>query len=314
MKKYIAIVVILILAGVVYWQGKKTEAPKFVSESASSTTSGWQTYKNEQYGFEFQYPKEWKTSDIFQNSYSALGNFEKQIVLVRADLEEKIKRSIIPDSDNGPVAAGDRALFFEPASKTRIEEIFAREKAFGFNFQRIRSSENWSVYKITARNDFTSGSYQIVIIQNSAGNGVVFETLYNGPTPKGELKTLLDDIADQFVPAISWQTYNKKDYANIQFSYPSDWVVRPIESTYGVNGSIYIAGLSLFSLDTRFESSPNGLIQIGGKGISSCLDVPRAVKCLGGGKSDGKPVVYTNSQDPEVLKVITKIFDSITTK
>jgi len=66
MKKYLIIAIVILVAGVaIFTTLNKVTSPTVPAETASSTTAGWQTYKNEQYGFEFQYPatepiKYWK--------------------------------------------------------------------------------------------------------------------------------------------------------------------------------------------------------------------------------------------------------------
>jgi len=60
----IAIIIILVLAilivgGVWWWTQKSTpEAPKTIGTPPVDETAGWQTYKNEKYGFEIKYPND----------------------------------------------------------------------------------------------------------------------------------------------------------------------------------------------------------------------------------------------------------------
>jgi hypothetical protein len=44
-----------------------------VHKSTTVDTSDWLTYRNEQYGFEFKYPKEWKLFTKINNGYSHIG-------------------------------------------------------------------------------------------------------------------------------------------------------------------------------------------------------------------------------------------------
>ena len=69
---------IIIAGGFFAWQYFGTLEqiqPRPAEQTTKDETTGWKTYQNEQYGFEFQYPKDWK---LFLNSDSinflVLGN------------------------------------------------------------------------------------------------------------------------------------------------------------------------------------------------------------------------------------------------
>lgn len=65
------IITIIITAVIVgfgtYWLTPKATAPTVSltpTPSASADTSGWKTYTNTQYGFEFKYPESWSTMQV----------------------------------------------------------------------------------------------------------------------------------------------------------------------------------------------------------------------------------------------------------
>jgi len=64
--KFLSIVIILaIIVGVgALWCAKRPEKPYQPVEIKKSETADWKTYKNEQYGFEFKYPKDWVNTVI----------------------------------------------------------------------------------------------------------------------------------------------------------------------------------------------------------------------------------------------------------
>jgi len=96
--KYFLIIIILILViggGIIYWQGKiineigefstinkpqeenvlPTDTSKTDTSQAENETADWKTYKNEKYGFEIKYPKNWQIESISKESavFSPLG-------------------------------------------------------------------------------------------------------------------------------------------------------------------------------------------------------------------------------------------------
>lgn len=58
----IIMVIILVVLGI-YFYSKTVSAPANVPSSATSTTSAWKTYMNNQYGFTFNYPFDWQLTE-----------------------------------------------------------------------------------------------------------------------------------------------------------------------------------------------------------------------------------------------------------
>ena len=60
-KKAVVIVVVMVILGGVAWWGlqQRGAVPVPATQTISVDTSGWKTYRNEQYGFEFRYPDGW---------------------------------------------------------------------------------------------------------------------------------------------------------------------------------------------------------------------------------------------------------------
>ncbi len=57
------IIILIIVAGGIYWFSQnKSVAPISPTDLISVDTSDWQTYRNEKYGFELKYPKDWEIS------------------------------------------------------------------------------------------------------------------------------------------------------------------------------------------------------------------------------------------------------------
>lgn len=100
MKKHLLIILILPLAltGCV-WFGQQTQTNESVdanqnvnAEQEDIDTSDWQTYRNEEYGFEFKYPQSWivEVSDgehNFADSFSLSGDDSRMTILPRGEFD-----------------------------------------------------------------------------------------------------------------------------------------------------------------------------------------------------------------------------------
>lgn len=68
-KLLIIIIILAIIVGVgVLWYAKRPEKPYQPVEVKKSETADWKTYKNEKYGFEIKYPKDWTIKEEVKNN------------------------------------------------------------------------------------------------------------------------------------------------------------------------------------------------------------------------------------------------------
>lgn len=104
---------VLIVAGVVCWYIKPYDSPSVLTPTATTstatttvvttppastaTTSGFKTYRNEEWGFEFEYPEGWKVAEnVYDNYYIQFnlillpetGIHHEEPVIVNIDLPE----------------------------------------------------------------------------------------------------------------------------------------------------------------------------------------------------------------------------------
>ncbi len=77
------IIVLIIVAGGIYWFSQDQSATPAPADSVTLDTSEWQTYRNEEYGFEFEYPQTYtvkvednnKNTIVFETDQLTFGVF-----------------------------------------------------------------------------------------------------------------------------------------------------------------------------------------------------------------------------------------------
>src|SRR3989338_10823227 len=118
-----AIIIIIAVLGVAFWpkqnQPSNTNQPVTVepdnNQPATTTepetitsdidTSGWQTYRNEEYGFEFKYPEGWEIVGLDNTGVGLLPPWKKQNIEYNGDtrifIRENVKHLSMQDFYNG---------------------------------------------------------------------------------------------------------------------------------------------------------------------------------------------------------------------
>jgi hypothetical protein len=110
----------------------------FVHKSTTVDTSDWLTYRNEQYGFEFKYPKEWKL-EIKKNN--------NQITTLEINFLENNKKSVnlkfillpsdkVRGSDLSIVSVTEKDLFIDGKKSTYYTSVdFENKKSYYINIE-----------------------------------------------------------------------------------------------------------------------------------------------------------------------------------
>jgi putative hemolysin len=113
------------------WQYYRGECKQGDNKTATTDISNWQTYRNDRYGFEFQYPKNWKIN-ISQDPISK-NSFEANSILIPAGhhigfgiVENKDNLDIITFWKNEYSWTGEQGASFR---NLRKENLFGSEAA-----------------------------------------------------------------------------------------------------------------------------------------------------------------------------------------
>jgi len=215
--------------------------------SEGTATAGWQTYRNEEYGFEFKYPGDWEKLEEKNNIfYLGLSTKEKD-------------RGIYPINSLGiQVSLEDFNSLEEWIESFRKDvTILKKERVMFKNYDGLAISELETI-------GGCSGEYIIILVNKK---------IFQFPDSTCEKDTLIDQILSTFkfnepIPAdwISWRAYDN----NIIIRIPPDWEIKQSEDSREI--SIYtskenkqmdysVIEIDLPSLNVRYAEQPEPLRQ-----------------------------------------------------
>jgi len=168
-----------------------------ISHEEATTTDqslkDWETYQNNKFGIEFKYPKNWKQSTIF----SSLG-YANSVVFVESSREADLKKSIIPDNDNGIVVIQGSALFITPIKDEPFLAYLEKNNTLAKTSEIMIGGKKALYILYTAETDpnkFGGGSTEMYVFKEQ---GFIVEAHYPNIRPEGQLKTMLDQILGTF--------------------------------------------------------------------------------------------------------------------
>ena len=160
------ILLIAIVIGGIFWLQNKNQAPVAAPVTTQSVpvtqtqitqpatqpvvdeTANWQTYTNEEYGFEIRIPKDWKNYSVDNIS--------------RLDYPGTILALELPTNDPSWLKIGEKkGIVFSVfiVSQTQADEINNKCKQVGsnilclFNEQKVGQNENYAFYLNSGSND-----------------------------------------------------------------------------------------------------------------------------------------------------------------
>jgi hypothetical protein len=193
---------ILVVVGLIYLAASRRQ-DQLINDQSSSVLSGWETYRSEEYGFEFNYPNDW---------------FEIQPAMDFKGI------GIGPDSNSVKIGI----TFYDDVSKVswsygskqpKTLEEYMKDPMFQ-NAKSIDFLGN-KAFSATVVNPAINYSATEILVEH---NNHIYEISYDNDTK-------IIDIAEKIIPTFkfiptvnettNWQTYSNEKYG-FEFSYPKD--------------------------------------------------------------------------------------------
>jgi len=251
--RYLLIILgILIIAGGAYgYVSYANKTPELTQEQESDTADlalseveGWQTYRNEEYGFEFKYPGDWNHQECSSDNFFLLGFGDADKLIIcgseappRAYVVVKVLGSKFSNSVEGDISRITSIL-----DSSRVEKIEV------YGVKALKISGTLKDFGGQELQGIPVGTKDITIVFDY--NDKLYNLIYFGLNGK-DFSRVFDQILSTFkfiepIPS-GWKTYRDKEY-NVEFKYPSDWELEGIsggalEIKTNPNGS---GGLDLY--------------------------------------------------------------------
>ena len=217
---FLIVVAAAIIAGMYYWQ-TVSNMPQDVQAPVAhqDETANWQTYTNDQYGFEFKYPSNWALQAP-QNSQNPVSIFKSKSVS-DTDIPADFHVSVYSD-----VSELDSSNLGVKSLSDYLDQYSKGQSPFLVNVAPTTLADKDGFVADAGPDTFGGGTYYFI----PAGDKI-FEIYILNPADQTD-QLILSTF--KFTNAASadtstWQTYTNTS-GGYSFQYPSDWQAATNES------------------------------------------------------------------------------------
>lgn len=248
----ISLMVLLILTGVfgVWYFSNPLPPEETETVAVVNKFVDWKTYKNEEYGFEFKYPKDWVIRSAMA-LYDTPVEKQSSIYAVAADSEEYIGSGVTIHVDS---------KFADPKSFEKIANEKFTEKIgeFTWTIYHFHLGEPDLHYSKGAHVKVDGKDYYFVSMTDSNYKNEKFDQILS------TFKFISTSTTS--INTSNWKTYSNPDLG-FSFKYPNDWILGSLDgygrpTTTGVfvtfpNDEMGSNGISISRVAMNLYASPD---------------------------------------------------------